>query len=111
ATWTTWRLSTIPERTTVTVMSAYRTGDARAAGTGGLRPRPARPALRRADRRGARRALRHRQDDRPAHDRADGTAVRRRPPPGQAAAVRDGGRRAGADAAPAVGRPPVGGAL
>ena len=50
ATCTLWRLSSSSPRTTVTVISAYRTGDAGAAGTGGVRPRPARAAARGAGR-------------------------------------------------------------
>ena len=70
ATCTLWRLSSSPPRTTVTVISAYRTGDAGAAGTGSIRPRPARAAERGADRVGAGRALRDGEDDRSADRRS-----------------------------------------
>src|SRR3954454_12825226 len=110
ATCTLWRLSSSSPRTTVTVISAYRTGDARATGTGGLRPRSARSAACGAGGRGAGGALRHAEDGGSAAGGGGPPAVWRRGATGQGAAVRDGGPRAGADGAPDVGRSAGGGA-
>src|SRR6478609_11767921 len=103
ATCTLWRLSSSSPRTTVTVISAYRTGDARAARTGGLRPRPARAAVRGAGGRGAGGALRDREDGGSAAGGAGRPTILGGAAAGQAAAVRDGGFGAGADGAPDVG--------
>src|SRR3954453_3742082 len=103
ATCTLWRLSSSSPRTTVTVISAYRTGDARAAGTGGLRPRPARAAVRAAGGRGAGGALRDGEDGGSAAGGAGRPAILAGAAAGQAPAVRDGSPGAGADDPPDVG--------
>src|SRR6185503_5609908 len=110
ATCTLWRLSSSSPRTTVTVISAYRTGDARAAGTGSLRSRPARAAARRAGGRGAGCALRDAEDGGSAAGGAGRPAILGGAAAGQAAAVRDRGCGAGANDPPDVGGAAGGGA-
>src|SRR3954453_13545768 len=110
ATCTLWRLSSSAPRTTVTVIRAYRTGDARATRPGGLRRPPARSAAWGAGGRGAGGALRDAEDGGSAAGGAGRPALLGGAATGKAAAVRDGGVRAGADGAPDVGRPVGGGA-